>query len=175
MYTLTLRILLSACLWALPCLPLAAQGADPARIVPADERTDVYLPLLEGKRVALLANHTARVGDLHLLDLLLRRGVRVTGVFSPEHGFRGTVEAGGTVRGSVDSQTGVPIRSLYGGGRSKGPKEADMRTFDVLVVDLQDVGLRFYTYYISMYHMMDACARTGKEVVVLDRPNRSGV
>ena len=175
MYTLTLRILLSACLWALPCLPLAAQGADPARIVPADERTDVYLPLLEGKRVALLANHTARVGDLHLLDLLLRRGVRVTGVFSPEHGFRGTVEAGGTVRGSVDSQTGVPIRSLYGGGRSKGPKEADMRTFDVLVVDLQDVGLRFYTYYISMYHMMDACARTGKEVVVLDRPNPNGM
>lgn len=175
MYTLTLRILLSACLWALPCLPLAAQGADPARIVPADERTDVYLPLLEGKRVALLANHTARVGDLHLLDLLLRRGVRVTGVFSPEHGFRGTVEAGGTVRGGVDSQTGVPIRSLYGGGRSKGPKEADMRTFDVLVVDLQDVGLRFYTYYISMYHMMDACARTGKEVVVLDRPNPNGM
>lgn len=175
MYTLTLRILLSACLWALPCLPLAAQGADPARIVPADERTDVYLPLLEGKRVALLANHTARVGDLHLLDLLLRRGVRVTGVFSPEHGFHGTVEAGGTVRGSVDSQTGVPIRSLYGGGRSKGPKEADMRTFDVLVVDLQDVGLRFYTYYISMYHMMDACARTGKEVVVLDRPNPNGM
>ena len=175
MYTLTLRILLSACLWTLPCLPLAAQGADPARIVPADERTDVYLPLLEGKRVALLANHTARVGDLHLLDLLLRRGVRVTGVFSPEHGFRGTVEAGGTVRGGVDSQTGVPIRSLYGGGRSKGPKEADMRTFDVLVVDLQDVGLRFYTYYISMYHMMDACARTGKEVVVLDRPNPNGM
>lgn len=175
MYTLTLRILLSACLWALPCLPLAAQGADPARIVPADERTDVYLPLLEGKRVALLANHTARVGDLHLLDLLLRRGVRVTGVFSPEHGFRGTVEAGGTVRGGVDSQTGVPIRSLYGGGRSKCPKEADMRTFDVLVVDLQDVGLRFYTYYISMYHMMDACARTGKEVVVLDRPNPNGM
>ena len=175
MYTLTLRILLSACLWAPPCLPLAAQGADPVRIVPADERTDVYLPLLEGKRVALLANHTARVGDLHLLDLLLRRGVRVTGVFSPEHGFRGTVEAGGTVRGGVDSQTGVPIRSLYGGGRSKGPKEADMRTFDVLVVDLQDVGLRFYTYYISMYHMMDACARTGKEVVVLDRPNPNGM
>lgn len=173
MHTLT-QIILSLCLWALLCLPLWAQTAGNVRIVPADERTDLYLPLLEGKRVALLANHTAQVGDRHLLDLLMERGVRVTGVFSPEHGFRGTVEAGGTVRSEVDERTGVPIRSLYGGGRSKGPSEADMRTFDALVVDLQDVGLRFYTYYISMYYLMDACARTGKEVVVLDRPNPNG-
>ena len=173
MHTLT-QIILSLCLWTLLYLPLRAQTAGDVRIVPADERTDLYLPLLEGKRVALLANHTAQVDDRHLLDLLLERGVRVTGVFSPEHGFRGTVEAGGTVRSEVDERTGVPIRSLYGGGRSKGPSEADMRTFDALVVDLQDVGLRFYTYYISMYYLMDACARTGKEVVVLDRPNPNG-
>lgn len=173
MHTLT-QIILSLCLWTLLYLPLRAQTAGDVRIVPADERTDLYLPLLEGKRVALLANHTAQVDDRHLLDLLLERGVRVTGVFSPEHGFRGTVEAGGTVRSEVDERTGVPIRSLYGGGRSKGPSEADMRTFDALVVDLQDVGLRFYTYYISMYYLMDACARMGKEVVVLDRPNPNG-
>ncbi len=167
--------ILSVLLLALFCAVAHAQDkSDSVRIIPADERTELYLPLLQGKRVALLANHTAQVGERHLLDLLLAEGVSVTGVFSPEHGFRGTVEAGGTVQSSVDERTGVPILSLYGGGRSKGPSERDMQTFDLLVVDLQDVGLRFYTYYISMFYMMDACASRGKEVVVLDRPNPNG-
>ena len=159
-------------LWAF-CLT-SLQAADTLRIIPADERTELYLPLLQGKRTALLSNHTGMVGDKHLLDLLLEKGIEVTGVFSPEHGFRGTVEAGGTVKSSVDKKTGVPIRSLYGGGKSKGPAAKDMQTFDVLVVDIQDVGLRFYTYYISMLHLMDACAKAGKPVIVLDRPNPNG-
>lgn len=157
------------------CMAVQAQEEKAVpRIVPADERTELYLPLLQDKRVALLTNHTARVGDRHLLDMLLEKGIQVSAVFSPEHGFRGTVEAGGSVRSSLDEKTGVPILSLYGGGRSKGPAERDMRKFDLVVVDLQDVGLRFYTYYISMYYMMDACAAYGKEVLVLDRPNPNG-
>lgn len=169
-----LHSFLYICLLAVTSLIVRAQPPESLRIVPADERTELYLPLLQGKRVALLANHTAQVGERHLLDLLLAEGVDVTGVFSPEHGFRGTVEAGGTVRSSIDEKTGVPILSLYGGGRNKGPSAEDMQTFDVLIVDLQDVGLRFYTYYISMYYMMDACAARNKEVVVLDRPNPNG-
>ena len=170
-----LHYILSISLLTLLSLVVQAQeGSGGTRIVPADERTALYLPLLQGKRIALLANHTAQVGRQHLLDLLLEKGINVTAVFSPEHGFRGTEEAGGTVRSEVDRQTGVPILSLYGGGRSKGPAERDMQKFDVLVVDLQDVGLRFYTYYICMYYLMDACAAQDKPVVVLDRPNPNG-
>ena len=170
-----LHYILSISLLTLLSLVVQAQeGSGGTRIVPADERTALYLPLLQGKRIALLANHTAQVGRQHLLDLLLEKGINVTAVFSPEHGFRGTEEAGGTVRSEVDRQTGVPILSLYGGGRSKGPAERDMQKFDVLVVDLQDVGLRFYTYYICMYYLMDACAAQDKPVMVLDRPNPNG-
>ena len=170
-----LHYILSISLLTLLSLVVRAQeGSGGTRIVPADERTALYLPLLQGKRIALLANHTAQVGRQHLLDLLLEKGINVTAVFSPELGFRGTEEAGGTVRSEVDRQTGVPILSLYGGGRSKGPAERDMQKFDVLVVDLQDVGLRFYTYYICMYYLMDACAAQDKPVVVLDRPNPNG-
>lgn len=170
-----LHYILSISLLTLLSLVVRAQeGSGGTRIVPADERTELYLPLLQGKRIALLANHTAQVDRQHLLDLLLEKGINVTAVFSPEHGFRGTEEAGGTVRSEVDRQTGVPILSLYGGGRSKGPTERDIQKFDVLVVDLQDVGLRFYTYYICMYYLMDACAAQDKPVVVLDRPNPNG-
>ena len=169
------RYILPLLVLTLLCMAVRAQEEKALpRIIPADERTELYLPLLQGKRVALLTNHTAQVGDRHLLDMLLEKGIKVSAVFSPEHGFRGTVEAGGSVRSSLDEKTGVPILSLYGGGRSKGPAERDMRKFDLLVVDLQDVGLRFYTYYISMYYMMDACAAYGKEVLVLDRPNPNG-
>jgi len=149
--------------------------------------TAAYFPLLRGRRVAVLANHTAvapaaafgaataadAAGRIHLVDLLHGRGFDVTGIFSPEHGFRGSVEAGASVGNSVDERTGVPILSLYD-GRTQRPSDAVMRSFDVLVVDMQDVGLRFYTYYISMIRMMDACADFGRSVVVLDRPNPNG-
>jgi len=135
--------------------------------------TAAYFPLLEGRRVAVLANHTARVGGEHLVDLLHRRGFRVTGIFSPEHGFRGTADAGEKVKSSVDERTGIPIRSLYD-GRTLRPSDEAMQSFDVLLVDMQDVGVRFYTYYISMLRMMNACADFGRRVVVLDRPNPHG-
>lgn len=136
--------------------------------------TAAYYPLLEGRRVALLANHTPVVDGEHLVDRLYGRGFRVTGIFSPEHGFRGTADAGERVRSSTDERTGIPIRSLYD-GRTLRPSDEAMRSFDVLVVDMQDVGLRFYTYYITMLRMMDACADHDRAVIVLDRPNPNGM
>ena len=153
--------------------------------------TAAYFPLLRGCRVAVLANHTSvaampgavgtagrpltvdAAGRVHLVDLLHESGFDVVAIFSPEHGFRGTADAGETVAGSVDARTGIPIRSLYD-GRTLRPSDETMRLFDVLVVDMQDVGLRFYTYYISMLRMMDACAEFGRPVIVLDRPNPNG-
>ena len=110
----------------------------------------------------------------HILDALLERGVNVTAVFSPEHGFRGTGDAGAAVDSSVDEKTGVPILSLYEDDRTHSPASEDMEKFDVLLVDMQDVGLRYYTYYISLFYLMDACAGNGKEVIILDRPNPNG-
>lgn len=135
--------------------------------------TAAYLPLLRGRRVALLANHTAVVGDEHLVDMLHSLGYNITAIFSPEHGFRGDADAGEVVRSSVDEKTGIAIRSLYD-GNTKRPSNDAMNSFDVLLVDMQDVGVRFYTYYIAMLRMMDACADFGREVIVLDRPNPHG-
>lgn len=155
-----------------------------ARVLVGMTDTAAYFPLLRGQRVAVLANQTSvaempgaagadAAGRVHLVDLLHGEGFDVAAIFSPEHGFRGTADAGEHVKSSVDARTGIPIRSLYD-GNTKRPSDEAMRSFDVLVVDMQDVGLRFYTYYISMLRMMDACADFGRRVVVLDRPNPNG-
>lgn len=138
------------------------------------ELTACYFPLLEGKRVAVMTNQTGMAGDEHLVDLLLRHNHNLVGIFSPEHGFRGTADAGEHVSSSVDEKTGIPIWSLYGSGNGK-PSAEKMKAFDILVFDLQDVGLRFYTYYASMARLMDACAEHGKKMIVLDRPNPNGM
>ncbi len=109
----------------------------------------------------------------HLVDVLIEKGIDVRAIFSPEHGFRGIADAGEHVSSSVDEKTGVEILSLYEKG-SRVPGKEKMDKFDVLVVDIQDVGLRYYTYYISMHHLMEACARYGKKVIILDRPNPNG-
>ena len=155
-----------------------------ARVLVGMTDTAAYFPLLRGQRVAVLANQTSvaempgaagadAAGRVHLVDLLHGEGFDVAAIFSPEHGLRGTADAGEHVKSSVDTRTGIPIRSLYD-GNTKRPSDEAMRSFDVLVVDMQDVGLRFYTYYISMLRMMDACADFGRRVVVLDRPNPNG-
>ena len=144
-----------------------------AQIKLGDERTDVYLPLLDNKRVALFSNHTGIAGSQHVLDLLLQNNINVTAIFSPEHGFRGTADAGEHVSSSVDPETGVPILSLYD-GKNTGANNDSMDKFDVLVIDIQDVGLRFYTYYITMIRLMSRCADKNKEVILLDRPNPNG-
>ena len=144
------------------------------RVVTGDEQFERYLPIIAGRRVALFSNHTGLVGSRHLVDCLVERGVNVTAIFSPEHGFRGRADAGAKVEDEVDDLTGVPILSLYGTDSQKNLGQEAMQKFDVLLVDIQDVGLRFYTYYITMCHLMDACARTGRDVVILDRPNPNG-
>lgn len=138
-------------------------------------RTDQYFPQLKGKRVALFSNHTGMVGDRHTLDLMLEGGIEVTTLFSPEHGFRGTADAGEHVKSGVDGPTGLPIASLYDGKGSRMPSKEVMDGFDVIVADIQDVGLRYYTYYCTMVDLMNAAAAYGKEFVVLDRPNPNGM
>lgn len=200
------------------------------KVVLGDERFEEYLPLLQGKRVAVFSNQTGIVGDKvtgskladalakyggcfpalsvsepaeateqenefeeislipfnepsvsgkkieygqHIVDALIENGVDVKAIFSPEHGFRGNADAGEHVSSSVDEKTGVEILSLYEKG-SRIPSKEKTDKFDVLVIDIQDVGLRYYTYYITMHHLMEACARDGKKVIILDRPNPNG-
>lgn len=148
-------------------------NAQDAPVIVGAERTQEYFPLLKNKRIAVLSNHTGMVGKVHLVDLLQRKGYNVVAIFSPEHGFRGDADAGEHVSSSVDKKTGIPIRSLYEGKTGKPAAEV-MKSFDILLVDMQDVGLRFYTYYATMTRMMDACAEQNKKVLVLDRPNPNG-
>ena len=156
---------------ALLCVAFAASAQE---VLVGATDTLAYMPQLEGRRVAVLANHTAMYSeDEHLVDMLHRRGIDLVGIFAPEHGFRGHVEAGAKVQNSVDERTGVAILSLYNGNTQR-PSDEVMRSFDTLIVDMQDVGLRFYTYYISMIRMIDACADFGCKVIVLDRPNPNG-
>lgn len=155
-------------------LPLAAQGADTLRL--GAERHEVYLPKLKGKRVALFSNQTGLLPDgRHIVDDLRTRGVDVRCIFSPEHGFRGTAGAGVNVASSTDPATGLPIVSLYDAGRHGSLKTALLDSVDVVICDFQDVGLRFYTYYITMSRIMDLAAKTDREVMVLDRPNPNGM
>ena len=158
------------CYWLAAALLLGCQSP----LQNGDTRTEIYLPLLEGRQVAVFSNHTGLVGDRHLVDILLENQVNVTAIFSPEHGFRGKADAGAGVSDGTDPETGVPILSLYGNSGEVHPSAEDMSRFDVLVVDIQDVGLRFYTYYITLCHLVDACGEHGKEVIILDRPNPNG-
>jgi len=138
-------------------------------------RTDQYIDQLKGKRVALYSNHTGMLDSTtHTLDAMLANGVNVVTIFSPEHGFRGDADAGEHVKGSVDQRTGVPIVSLYG-SKHKAPMDSAVAAADVVAVDIQDVGLRYYTYYCTMLELMNSAAAQGKEVIVLDRPNPNGM
>ncbi len=154
------------------CVAGVAAAQEP--VVVGAARVDEYVPGLKGKRVALFSNHTGMVGDRHTVDILLGEGVNVVTLFSPEHGFRGTADAGEHVESGVDGPTGLPVASLYGKGREKA-KEIIAENVDVVVCDIQDVGLRYYTYYCTMVYLMNIAAENGKEFIVLDRPNPNGM
>ncbi|MEZ4938014.1 MAG: DUF1343 domain-containing protein [Crocinitomicaceae bacterium] len=141
-------------------------------ITVAAELLDQYLPDLKDKRVGIVANQTSMVGKEHLVDQLLKEGVNIRLVFAPEHGFRGTADAGEKVASQKDAKTGIRIVSLY--GKNKKPKAEDMDSLDVILFDIQDVGVRFYTYISTMHYVMQACAEKGKKFIVLDRPNPNG-
>ena len=153
--------------------PSLVERAGGEVVIVGSEQTETYFPMLRGKRIALFSNHTGMVKDKHLLDVLMENQFNVVAVFSPEHGFRGDAGAGDRVESSVDPKTGVPILSLFDGNLSK-PGNESMQKFDLLIVDIQDVGLRYYTYYVTMVKLMDACAEHQKKMIILDRPNPNG-
>lgn len=136
------------------------------------ERASLYLPYLEGKRVALVVNQTSEVFGTHLVDFLRSKNVNVVKVFAPEHGFRGHADAGERITDGLDPATQIPIKSLY--GKNKKPSATDLANVDVVIFDIQDVGVRFYTYISTMHYVMQACAENNKMLVVLDRPNPNG-
>ncbi len=141
-------------------------------VVTGAEQLDRLLPLLRDKQVGLVVNHSSLVGQTHLADTLFNRGVCLTRIFAPEHGFRGAAEAGELIKDGYDVRTGTPVASLY--GKRKKPSAQDLENVDVVVFDIQDVGARFYTYISTMFLVLEACAAQGKEVIVLDRPNPNG-
>ncbi|MFN7261148.1 MAG: exo-beta-N-acetylmuramidase NamZ domain-containing protein [Cyclobacteriaceae bacterium] len=136
------------------------------------EQLDLLLPKLQDKRVAFLVNHTAVIGRTHLVDSLQKRGVDIKKILSPEHGFRGNADAGETVTDGVDTKTGLPVISLY--GNNKKPTAEQLSDVDIVVFDIQDVGVRFFTYISSLHYLMEACAEQNKKLIVLDRPNPNG-
>lgn len=139
------------------------------------ERAELYLPLLKGKRIGLVGNQTSilpQSNNKHVVDFLVENGIQVKKVFVPEHGFRGTADAGEKVDNSVDTKTGLPIVSLY--GNNKKPSAEQIKDLDIVIFDLQDVGTRFFTYISTMHYVMEACAEQGKKMIIFDRPNPNG-
>jgi uncharacterized protein YbbC (DUF1343 family) len=147
----------------------------PTEILPAADRPEAYLPLLEGKRVGLVVNQTSILTtkqNIHLVDFLMMEGIDVKRVFVPEHGFRGDADAGEAVGNEIDKRTGLPLVSLY--GNNKKPSTASLKDLDIIVYDLQDVGLRFYTYISTMHYVMESAAENNIPMLILDRPNPNG-
>ena len=133
---------------------------------------EAYLPLLKDKNVALVVNQTSMVGSSHLVDTLLTQLVQIKKIFAPEHGFRGMADAGEHVEDGIDKKTQLPIISLY--GKHRKPTKEDFEDIDVVIFDIQDVGVRFYTYISTMHYVMEACVEQNKKFIVLDRPNPNG-
>lgn len=136
------------------------------------EQTELYIPLLKGKRVGMVVNPTSIIGKTTTVDSLLKRGVKIVKIFGPEHGFRGNASAGVHVDNEIDAKTGIKVVSLY--GKQSTPSKENLADIDVMIFDIQDVGVRFYTYINTLQRVMEACAANGKEVMILDRPNPNG-
>lgn len=140
-----------------------------AQVKNGADRLEELFPLLENKRISLVVNQTSLVQNVHLLDTLYNKGVHITQVFAPEHGFRGDADAGEFIKNGKDYRTQVPIISLY--GKNKKPQPSQLQQTDIMIFDIQDVGARFYTYISTMFYVMQACAENNKELIILDRPN----
>ena len=150
----------------------SAQADAPKSLKTGAEQTNLYVPNLKGKTIALVVNHTSMIGKTHLADSLLLLGIKIKTIFAPEHGFRGTADAGEHVANGTDKKTGLPIVSLY--GNNKKPNAAQLEGIDIVIFDIQDVGVRFYTYTSTMHYVMEACAELSKKLLILDRPNPNG-
>jgi uncharacterized protein YbbC (DUF1343 family) len=155
--------------------PLEISTIEDMVILPAADQPEVYLPLLRNKKVGLVVNQTSvltQKNNIHLVDYLMMEGIEVVKVFVPEHGFRGDADAGEVINNEVDKRTGLPIVSLY--GNQKKPSKQSLADIDVLIYDLQDVGVRFYTYISTLHYVMEGCAEAKKQLLLLDRPNPNG-
>ena len=152
-------------------LTVMAVNARSQVLVGADQTAD-YLPILTGKRVAVVANQTSVINNTHLVDSLIQLGIDIRRVFGPEHGFRGIADAGEHLSDNIDAKTGLPVISLY--GKHRKPTVADMDSLDMVVFDIQDVGVRFYTYISTLHYVMEACSENNVPLLVLDRPNPNG-
>lgn len=171
------RLLLIAGLFTLTQISVAQSEKNSktnttTKITPAAERMEKYLPLLKGKKVAVFANQTSTVGNSHLVDTLQKSGVTIKVIFGPEHGFRGTADAGEKVESTIDKATGVPVVSLY--GKKRVPSKEDLQDVDIMLFDIQDVGVRFYTYISSLQEYMETAIKYNIPLIVLDRPNPNG-
>lgn len=165
-----LAILIVSCLALLGCketLVNVPEKAQPLQVGAVNYQA--YVPELKGKRVGLVVNQTSEINGQHLVDFLLEKGVVVRKIFAPEHGFRGDHDAGAHVKSTVDAKTGIDVVSIYGSNKKPNPEA--LADLDVIIFDIQDVGVRFYTYISSMHYMMEAAAENGKAFIVLDRPN----
>jgi len=151
--------------------PSQVEGSEEI-VYPAAYETATYLPQLSGKRVALVANQTSTIGKTHLVDSLQNLGLNLKKIFAPEHGFRGSEDAGANIKDGIDQRSGLPIKSLH--GKNKKPSAQDLADIDVIIFDIQDVGARFYTYISTLFYLMEAAAEHGKHVMVFDRPNPNG-
>jgi len=156
--------LLAAFLFLLPC-----QGQ---KVIPGAERMEVYLPMLKGRKVAVFANQTSMIGNTHLVDTLLALGIDIRVIFGPEHGFRGIADAGEKVGNYTDEKTGISVVSLYGPKRR--PSAEDLKNVDIMIFDIQDIGVRFYTFISSLEDYMETAFELGKPLLLLDRPNPNG-
>ncbi len=151
---------------------IARESKAASTIITGADQTEAYIGYLQNKRIAVLANPTTIIGNKHLVDSLLVRGVNIVKVFGPEHGFRGNASNGAKVSDEKDAATGINIISLY--GKKRKPSAEDLADVDLMVFDIQDVGCRFYTYINVLRDVMEACAENNKELVILDRPNPNG-
>jgi len=148
------------------------QASNNQSVITGADRMHVYLPLLKGKSVAIFANQTSLVNGTHLVDTLIKSGINVVKIFGPEHGFRGDADAGEKVNDAKDEKTGLPVISLY--GAHKKPTADDLKNVDVLLFDIQDVGVRFYTFISSLQYYLEAALENHKPLMILDRPNPNG-
>jgi uncharacterized protein YbbC (DUF1343 family) len=156
------------------------QSHDPQKLIMIDsdeiitgaERTSLYYPALQGRKIGVVCNHSSMIGRKHLVDSLIRAGFTINAIFSPEHGFKGDAEAGAGLTDGKDARTGIRIISLY--GKKKKPDAADLENIDLLLFDIQDVGVRFYTYISTLSGIMEEAAKAGIPLIVLDRPNPNG-
>ena len=151
---------------------VVVSSKEEAKLVLGNEQLNKYLLNIIDKKVAFIGNHTSTIGKTHLVDSLLSLNVNIRKVFSPEHGFRGTADAGEKVNNEIDSKTNLPIISLY--GKNKKPSNKQLEGIEVIVFDIQDVGVRFYTYISTLHYVMEAAAENNIQVIVLDRPNPNG-